>query len=78
MINFFIIEWDALLMYHMFDYKIQKLKGHNKQKSEELRISFYTKFENLLIIFFLLSKGMHFLCATSLIISYKNQPLLLS
>jgi len=31
-----------------------------------------------MINFYLLSKGIYVLCTTSLIISYKNQPLLLS
>jgi len=52
--------------------------GHNKQICGELPISFRKKFENLLNNLYLLFKGMHFLCTTSLNISYKNQPLLLS
>jgi len=51
--------------------------GYNKLKSVELPISFRTKFK-ILLNFFLLFKGIHFLCTTSLNISYKNQPLLLS
>jgi len=50
--------------------------GHKKLISE-LPISFRKKFLNLLNDLFLLSKGMHFLCTTSLTISYKNEPLLL-
>jgi len=46
--------------------------------SAELPISFRKKFYNLLNNFFLLFIGIHFLCTTSLNISYKNQPLLLS
>jgi len=52
--------------------------GHNKQISGKLRISFRTKFQNLLNNFFLLCKGMHILCTRTVIISYKNQPYLLS
>jgi len=58
--------------------KIGKSVGHNKQISAELPISFRKKFLNLLNNLFLLSEGMHFLCTTSFIISYQNQPLLLS
>ena len=50
--------------------------GHNKTISGELRISFCTNFKLLEKI--LLSKGMHFLWVKSLIIRYKNEPLLLS
>ena len=51
--------------------------GHNKQINEELRISFHKKVLNLLNNLFLLFKGMHFLCMTSLNKSFKNIPLLL-
>jgi len=52
--------------------------GHNKQISAELPLSFRKKVIKFIKQFFLLSKGMQFLCTTTLIISYKNQPLLLS
>ena len=52
--------------------------GHNKLISIELPIGFRKKFLNLLNNLFLLSEGIHFLCTTSLIISYQNQPLLIS
>jgi len=53
--------------------------GHNKQISGELRIIFVQSVKIYSSInFYLLSKRIHFLCTTSLIISYKNQPLLLS
>jgi len=69
-----------------FDYKLQKstllllslggcLKEKNRQISGEIHIRFRTKCENIVITSYLLSKGMHFLCTTNLIISYKNQPL---
>ena len=44
---FLIIQRDALLLYHKFDYNLQKstlIVGHNKQVSGELHISFRTKF----------------------------------
>jgi len=58
--------------------KIDKKVVHNKQISGELPISFRKKVYNLLKNLFSLFKAMHFLCTTSLNISYKNQPLLLS
>ena len=52
--------------------------GHNKQISAELRISFRKKVLKFIKQFIFIIQRMHFLCTTSLIISYQNQPLLLS